>query len=173
MEPRTACLADDQGCHRLGRMTTYQPPPWMSEWKSGPSGRLTALNGVGKLRLRSCVILRRDETEGRASVPKYLLQVNYTLEGINGLLAKGGSARKAAAQAAAKSAGGKVESFYFAFGSADAYVIGDFPDNAAAAAVALTVSASGGATVETTVLLTPDEIDKAAETTVKYRPPGS
>jgi uncharacterized protein with GYD domain len=106
-------------------------------------------------------------------VPKYLLQVNYTLEGVHGVLAKGGSARKAAAQAAAKSAGGKIESFYFSFGSADAYAIGDFPDNAAAAALALAVSAGGGATVATTVLLTPDEIDKAAETNVKYRPPGS
>jgi uncharacterized protein with GYD domain len=106
-------------------------------------------------------------------MPKYLLQVHYTLEGVNGILAKGGSARKAAAQAAAKSAGGKVESFHFAFGSTDAYVIGDFPDNSAAAAVALTVSAGGGATVTTTVLLTPDEIDKAVETHVKYRPPGS
>jgi uncharacterized protein with GYD domain len=106
-------------------------------------------------------------------VPKYLLQVSYTLEGVNGVLAKGGSARKAAAQAAAKSAGGKIESFYFSFGSTDAYVIGDFPDNAAAAALALAVSAGGGATVATTVLLTPDEIDRAAETNVKYRPPGS
>ena len=106
-------------------------------------------------------------------MPKYLLHVSYTLEGVNGVLAKGGSARKAAAQAAAKSAGGKVESFYFAFGSTDAYVIGDFPDNAAAAALALTVSAGGGATVATTVLLTPDEIDRAAATNVKYRAPGS
>ena len=38
------------------------------------------------------------------TVAKYLLQVNYTLDGIRGVLAKGGSARKAAAQAAAKSA---------------------------------------------------------------------
>jgi uncharacterized protein with GYD domain len=106
-------------------------------------------------------------------MPKYLLQVNYTLEGVRGVLAKGGSARKAAAQAAAKSAGGKVESFHFAFGSTDAYVIADLPDNAAAAALALTVSAGGGVTVATTPLLTPDEIDQAAGANVKYRPPGS
>src|SRR5688500_1310714 len=93
---------------------------------------------------------------------KYLLQVNYTLDGVKGVMAKGGSARKTAAQQAAKSVGGKVEAFYFAFGSTDVYVIADLPDNAAAAALALTVSAAGGATVSTTVLLTPDEIDKAA-----------
>ena len=66
---------------------------------------------------------------------EYLLQVNYTLEGVQGVLAKGGSARKAAAQAAAKSAGGRVESFYFALGSTDVYLIADLPDNAAAAAL--------------------------------------
>ncbi len=106
-------------------------------------------------------------------MPKYLLQVNYTLDGVRGALAEGGSARKAAAQAAAKSAGGKIESFHFAFGSTDAYVIADFPDNASAAALALTVSAGGGAVVKTTVLLSPDEVDKAAGMTVKYRPPGA
>lgn len=104
---------------------------------------------------------------------KYLLQVNYTLDGVKGVLAKGGSVRKAAAQAAAKSAGGKIESMYFAFGSTDVYAIAELPDNAAAAAMALTISASGGATVTTTVLLTPDDIDKAAAATVTYQPPGS
>ena len=106
-------------------------------------------------------------------MPKYLLQVNYTLDGVRGALAEGGSARKAAAQAAAKSAGGKIESFHFAFGSTDAYLIADFPDNASAAALALTVSAGGGAVVTTTVLLAADEVDKAAGMTVKYRPPGA
>ncbi len=104
---------------------------------------------------------------------KYLLQVNYTLDGVKGVLAKGGSARKAAAQAAAKSVGGKIESMHFAFGTTDVYAIAELPDNAAAAALALTISASGGATVTTTVLLTPDEIDKAAGATVKYQSPGS
>jgi uncharacterized protein with GYD domain len=106
-------------------------------------------------------------------VPKYLLKVNYTLDGVKGVLAQGGSARKAAAESAAESAGGKVEAFYFAFGATDAYVIADFPDNAAAAALALTVSAGGGVSVSTVPLLTPDEIDKAAGTKVKYQPPGS
>lgn len=104
---------------------------------------------------------------------KYLLRVNYTLDGVKGVLAKGGSARKAAASAAAKSAGGKVESFYFAFGDTDVYVIADLPDNAAAAALALTVSAGGGATVDTTVLISPEEIDQATGKDVKYKPPGS
>ena len=60
----------------------------------------------------------------------------------------------------------------FAFGSTDVYCVADMPDNAAAAALALNVSAGGGATVSTTVLLGPDEIDQAAGAKVKYTPPG-
>lgn len=106
-------------------------------------------------------------------MPKYLLSVNYTLDGIRGVLAKGGSARKSAASAAAKSVGGKVESFHFAFGGTDVYVIADMPNNEAAAALALAVSAGGGAMVKTTVLITTEEMDAAAKAQVSYRPPGS
>ena len=106
-------------------------------------------------------------------MPKYLLEVNYTLDGIRGVVEKGGSARKAAASAAAKSIGGKVDSFYFAFGGTDVYVVADMPDNESAAALALTVTAGGGASVRTVVLLTPDEVDAATSKNVKYKPPGS
>ena len=106
-------------------------------------------------------------------MPKYLLHVRYTLDGVRGLLAQGGTAREAAARAAAESVGGTMESFYFAFGGTDVYVVGDFPDHASAAALALAVSAAGGATVRTTVLLTPAEADAAAAKQVSYRPPGS
>jgi hypothetical protein len=41
-----------------------------------------------------------------------------------------------------------------------------------AAAVALTVNASGGAATTTTVLLTPEEVDAAANQSVSYTPPG-
>ena len=105
-------------------------------------------------------------------MPKYLLEVKYTLEGVKGLVAQGGSARKAVAQAAAKSVGGKLDNFYFAFGGTDVFTVADLPDNAAAAALALAVSAGGGATVRTVVLLTPDDIDAATTKKVKYTPPG-
>ncbi len=104
-------------------------------------------------------------------MPKYLLQVNYTLDGIKGLLANGGSARRDAARAAVESVGGTLESVHFAFGTTDVFAIVDLPDNAAAAALALTVSGSGGATVDTIVLLTPEELDAAARVDVSYTPP--
>ena len=75
-------------------------------------------------------------------MPKYLLQVSYTLDGVKGVVSKGGSARKAAAQAAAESIEETLESFYFAFGGDDVFTVADLPDNAAAAALALNVTAS-------------------------------
>lgn len=42
----------------------------------------------------------------------------------------GGTKRKQVAEQAIKSAGGKLEAFYFAFGANDAYVIADAPDHA-------------------------------------------
>jgi uncharacterized protein with GYD domain len=106
-------------------------------------------------------------------MPKYLLEVNYTLDGVRGVRLEGGTARAAAAEAAAASVGGKMEQFFFAFGGTDVYVIADLPDNVAAAALSLAVAAGGGATANTVVLLTPAEVDAAVGKTVGYRPPGS
>jgi len=105
-------------------------------------------------------------------MPKYLFQAHYTVDGVKGLLSKGGSARRAAAQAMAESVGGSLEAFYFAFGTTDGFAIVELPDNSAAASLALTISGSGAATVNTTVLLTPEEIDAAAQTQVQYTAPG-
>jgi uncharacterized protein with GYD domain len=106
-------------------------------------------------------------------MPKYLLEVHYTKQGDQALLDKGGTARQRVASAAAKSLGGKLESFYFAFGDVDAFAVFEMPDPESAAALALTVAASGAVNVKTVVLLTPAQIDAAAEHHVKYRPPGS
>lgn len=105
-------------------------------------------------------------------MPKYLIEASYTLEGVKGVQSAGGSSRRDAVAEVAESVGGSLESFYFAFGKADAYVTVDLPDNESAAAVALTVTAAGGATVRTVTLLTPEEVDAAARRSVSYRPPG-
>ena len=105
-------------------------------------------------------------------MPKYLIEASYTVDGIKGVVAKGGSARKTAVQAAAKSVGGKLETFYFAFGATDAIVIVDAPDNTAAAALALAVASSGAVSARTTVLITPDEMYAAAKQSVTYKAPG-
>jgi uncharacterized protein with GYD domain len=106
-------------------------------------------------------------------MPKYLLEATYSTEGVEGVKNKGGSSRRDAVAETVESLGGKLESFYFGFGESDAYVTVDLPDNETAAAIALTVNAAGGAAVTTTVLLTPEEVDKAAKRSVDYRTPGS
>jgi uncharacterized protein with GYD domain len=103
---------------------------------------------------------------------KYLIEVNYTLDGIKGVMAEGGSARVAAATELVEGLGGKLESFYFAFGERDAYIIVDLPDNTTVAAVELMVFASGAVKPRTVVLLTPAEVDAATSREVTYRPPG-
>lgn len=102
-----------------------------------------------------------------------MIQANYVGEGVKGLLKEGGSSRRDAVDKLLSSVGGKVESFYYAFGDTDAYVIVDVPDNVTAAAVALTVAASGAVTAKTTVLMTPGEIDEATKKSPAYRAPGS
>lgn len=103
---------------------------------------------------------------------KYLIKASYTAEGAKGLLKDGGSKRREAAEQALKSTGGKLEAFYFAFGDTDAFLIADAPDHASVAAASLAINASGAVSTQTVVLLTPEELDKAAKKNVKYRAPG-
>ena len=104
---------------------------------------------------------------------KYLFITSYSTDGIKGVLSKGGTARKTAAEATVTALGGTLESFHFGFGGDDSYVLVDLPDNVSAAAVALQVAASGMASARTVVLLTPEEVDRAAQTKVTYQPPGA
>jgi uncharacterized protein with GYD domain len=103
---------------------------------------------------------------------KYLVMASYTADGAKGLLKDGGTKRRQAAEQVIKSVGGTLESFYFAFGESDAYVILDAPDQASAAAASLAINASGAVTTRTVVLLTPEDIDKAVKKSPKYRAPG-
>lgn len=106
-------------------------------------------------------------------MPKYMINASYSTQGINGILAEGGSSRRTAVDALATSVGGSVEAFYFTLGEHDVVAIVDVPDNAAAAAIAMTVGAGGGLSdYSTTVLLTAAEMDAASKKSPAYRPPG-
>jgi uncharacterized protein with GYD domain len=105
-------------------------------------------------------------------MPKYMIQASYAAEGAKGILKEGGSSRRDTIGKLVQGLGGTMESFYFAFGEADVYVIVDLPDNSSAAAVALAVNASAATNLKTVVLLTPDEVDEATKKNVGYRPPG-
>ena len=104
---------------------------------------------------------------------KYLWRACYTAQGTKGLVKAGGSKRKKAVEAALRTVGGKLEAFYFALGEVDVYIIADVPDNVSIAAASLVINAAGAVSVNTTVLLTPEELDKAAKQYkhLAYRPP--
>lgn len=103
---------------------------------------------------------------------KYLIQANYSSEGAKGLLKEGGSSRRAVVEKLIDSQGGTMESFYYAFGETDLYVIADGLDHAGVAAISLSVASTGTVTCRTTVLMTPGEIDEAAKKAPSYRLPG-
>ena len=67
---------------------------------------------------------------------------------------------------------GNLVAYYFAFGDYDGIAIVEGVDNVETAAAALIVGASGAVKTKTTVLLTPDEVDKAAKKSGNYRHPG-
>jgi uncharacterized protein with GYD domain len=106
---------------------------------------------------------------------KYLIEAAYSHEGLKGLVKDGGTARRAAVDAAAKAMGGHVDALYWGFGTDDVYAIVEAPDNVSAAALALAIGATGAlAHYKTTVLLTADEVDQATKKSagVGYRAPG-
>ena len=106
-------------------------------------------------------------------MPKYLFEAKYTPEGVRGLKEAGAASRAKAVNDMATGLGGSLESFHFAFGDVDAYVVVDLPDDEAAAAAAFTVGASAATKLKTIKLLTLDEADAAIGRSVAYRPPGS
>ena len=65
-----------------------------------------------------------------------------------------------------------MESFYFAFGDTDAFIILEAPDNLSAAAASTAINATGLVQCRTVVLLTTEEMDKAVKKNVKYKAPG-
>ena len=105
-------------------------------------------------------------------MPKYLSRTSYTAEGLKGLLKEGGTKRKQAMERLAESLGGKLEAFYYAFGDDDLFAIWDMPDNVTVAAVSIMVNSSGVGNAKVTVLLTPEDVDKAVKTSVDFIPPG-
>jgi uncharacterized protein with GYD domain len=105
-------------------------------------------------------------------MPRYLFAASYTPQGVAGIKSSGGSARRDVIARLAQGMGGRLETFDFAFGGHDVYTVCELPDNAAAAAVAMAVNASGAVALTTTVLLTPEEVDDAAKRSVDYTPPG-
>jgi uncharacterized protein with GYD domain len=108
-------------------------------------------------------------------MPLYLTRFGYTPETWARLIGNPEDRRKAA-QSYIESVGGKLQGFWYAFGSYDGYTLWEAPDNVSMAAVALAIAGGGAlSSFETTVLLTVEEtldaLGKAKD--IKYQPPGA
>jgi uncharacterized protein with GYD domain len=103
---------------------------------------------------------------------KYLIKASYNANGVKGLIKDGGTQRKLAVQKMLTGMGGKLESFYYAFGEHDVYVISELPDDISAVAVGLKINSTGLVSTTTTVLLSPEDIDAASKKSVSYQAPG-
>lgn len=104
---------------------------------------------------------------------RYMIKVSYSKEGMQGVMKEGAANRRDFISKMVAEIGGSIETFDFAFGDTDVYVIAELADNITAAAVATAVGASGAGSAETVVLLSPDEIDAAIAKHVPYRAPGA
>jgi uncharacterized protein with GYD domain len=105
-------------------------------------------------------------------MPRFLIDASYTSDGVKGVQSGGGTARVEAVTKAVEGLGGRVECFYFAFGDRYVYTVLDLPYNETAVALAIAVGSSGLVDIRTTPLVTPEEVDAAAEKSVSYTPPG-
>ena len=108
-------------------------------------------------------------------MPPYLVQVSYTPEAWAAQLANPQD-RRAIVRPLFDRLGARIETAYYAFGPYDIVLIADLPDNRSAAALALTLTASGAVRqIQTTPLLPIEEgvaaMRQAATAGTVYEPP--
>ena len=104
---------------------------------------------------------------------RYLFRAKYTKTGVAGLLREGGTSRRSALRETIEAMGGTLRDLFYAFGNWDLFLITELPDDEAATAVSLNISAAGALEVTVTVILTPETVDGAVKKSVPYRAPGA
>lgn len=107
-------------------------------------------------------------------MPMYLVHFSYTPESWKKLI-ENPEDRRGPVSKLAEGVGGKLQGLWYAFGEHDGYALVEAPENTSAAAVSVAAAAGAGIrSIQTTVLMTVDELlealKKAGELT--YRPPG-
>lgn len=108
-------------------------------------------------------------------MPKYLLQWNFKGETLKGFMDRP-TDRSAVVDEAARSVGGRLESYYWMFGQYDGFAVVDLPDANAAARLSLTIASSGAFTrVERHELLTTEQVLQIVRSpgAVQYQAPGA
>lgn len=102
---------------------------------------------------------------------KYLFTGSYTHSGLSGLIKDGGSKRREVVERQVAGLSGQLEAFYFGLGEHDFFITADLPNNMEAVTASMMVHATGAIQGHFTVLITPEEIDAAAQGTINYCPP--
>jgi len=108
-------------------------------------------------------------------MPHFMMNLKYSQAAIKAMIANP-SDRKKVAEDALAGAGATLKAFYFVFGESDLVIIYEAPNAVSAAALAMTLGASGAASdVETHLLMTTEEameaMRQAAATRGAYHPP--
>lgn len=103
---------------------------------------------------------------------RFMFKVSYSKEGMQGVMKEGAVNRRTFIEKMAAEMGGSITSFDFAFGDTDVFAIAEMPDQITAAAVATAVGAAGTGSIETVVLLSAEDIDRAIAKHAPYRAPG-
>jgi uncharacterized protein with GYD domain len=108
-------------------------------------------------------------------MPLYMYRVGYTADSWAKQAQKPVN-REEALKPSVRALGGRIVSFYYAFGKDDVIVVAQFPDNKAAAGFAIAAAAGGALThITTTPLMTVNEAMGAMRQAKKahYLPPAS
>ena len=99
----------------------------------------------------------------------YLFRFGYTPEAWAALIEKPEDRRTTLASRIFGTFGGRLEGFWYAFGEHDGYALVDLPDSVSAAAASAAVAATGSfRRLETTVLITVDEMIEALERAAEF-----
>jgi uncharacterized protein with GYD domain len=107
------------------------------------------------------------------NMSKFMYSGSYTKKGVKGLLREGGTARRDETIRMVESLGGKVEAYYWCYGTTDFVAIMDFPDHTTVTGMALNIAASGTFSGNVTPLITVEEMDEMVKVTIgDYRLPG-
>jgi uncharacterized protein with GYD domain len=106
-------------------------------------------------------------------MPQYLGRFSYSADAVRAMV-ESPQDREVAAREGVEALGGRLLGFWFSLGEFDGVFVAEMPDNATAAALAMTVGGSGAMSrFETTVLLGMDEAQEAMRKAgaITYRPP--
>jgi uncharacterized protein with GYD domain len=107
---------------------------------------------------------------------RYLYLGQYHADGLQGIIAEGGTSRAEETRALFERVGGRIETHFWAFGSdCDFVIIADVPDHVAAHAPAILASATGRMDVRCIPLFSPEDLDAMSEVAREtiYRAPGA